>query len=220
MGGCPGLRAAALLAVAVCATAPTATLAAVPAPTATPTAVPATTATAAPTSALPSASGTVSISGHFALETLDGQEVTDAKYRGKWLLVYFGYTYCPDVCPTVLIRIGQALDKLGGLAEQIQPIFITVDPDRDTAYHLAQYMAAFNSRIVGLRGDSDQIRAAAQQFHAYYRTRSLGNGEYSVDHSSYLYVIAPNGHFMRLLADSLPADQLAEVLRTLAAKAQ
>jgi protein SCO1/2 len=206
VGGCRGLRAAALLAVAVYATAPAA--------------VPATTAAAGPTSALPSASGAVSISGHFTLETLDGQGVTDATYRGKWLVVYFGYTFCPDVCPTVLIRIGQALDKLGGLAEQIQPIFITVDPDRDTANHLAQYMAAFNSRIVGLRGDSDQIRAAAQQFHAYYRTRSLGNGEYSIDHSSYLYVIAPNGHFTRLLADSLPADQLAEVLGTLAAKAQ
>jgi protein SCO1/2 len=206
VGGCRGLRAAALLAVAVYATAPAA--------------VPATTAAAGPTSALPSASGAVSISGHFTLETLDGQEVSDATYRGKWLLVYFGYTSCPDVCPTVLIRIGQALDKLGGLAEQIQPIFITVDPDRDTAHHLAQYMAAFNSRIVGLRGDSDQIRAAAQQFHAYYRTRSLGNGEYSIDHSSYLYVIAPNGHFVRLLADSLPADQIAGVLGTLAAKAQ
>jgi protein SCO1/2 len=210
-----------LLAVAVSATAPTATTvaAAAPAFTAASTAVPATTGTVAPTSALPSA-GTASISGHFTLETLDGREVSDATYRGKWLLVYFGYTYCPDVCPTVLIRIGQALNELGALAEQIQPIFITVDPDRDTANHLTQYMTAFNAHIIGLRGDSDHIRAAAQQFHAYYGTRSLGNGEYTADHSSYLYVIAPDGHFRRLLADSLPADQLADTLRTLAAKAQ
>jgi protein SCO1 len=202
--------------------APTATpvAAAAPAPTAVPAAVPATTGTAEATSALASAGGTASISGHFTLETLDGREVSDATYRGKWLLVYFGYTYCPDVCPTVLIRIGQAMSRLGSLAEQIQPIFITVDPDRDTANHLAQYMTAFNAHIIGLRGDSEHIRAAAQQFHAYYRARSLGNGEYSVDHSSYLYVIAPDGHFRRLLADSLPADQLAETLRTLAAKAQ
>jgi protein SCO1/2 len=136
------------------------------------------------------------------------------------MLVYFGYTYCPDVCPTVLIRIGNALDELGSLADRIQPIFITVDPDRDTATHLAQYMAGFNSHIVGLRGDPDQIRAAARQFHVYYRPRSLGNGEYSVDHSSYLYLMAPNGRFARLLADSLPADQLAQTLRTLAGEAQ
>jgi protein SCO1 len=201
------LRAAALSAVAMCVTA-AAPAAAAPAPT------------AVPASGLPSAVGPGSISGHFTLNRLDGQTVTDANYRGKWLLVYFGYTYCPDVCPTVLIRIGQALDKLGSLADRIQPMFITVDPDRDTPQHLAQYMAAFNSRIIGLRGDPDQTRAAARQFHVYYRPRSLGNGEYSIDHSSYLYVIAPNGQFSRLLADSLPADQLEETLRTLADEAQ
>jgi protein SCO1/2 len=178
------------------------------------------TPTAAPLSTPPSASGAGLISGHFTLNGLDGKEVTDATYRGKWLVVYFGYTYCPDVCPTVLIRMGQALKELGSLADRIQPIFITVDPDRDTAQHLAQYMSAFSSRITGLRGDPEQIRAAARQFHVYYRTRSLGNGEYSVDHSSYLYVMAPDGRFVKLLADSLPEDQLAEALRTLASDTQ
>ena len=199
------LRAAELSAIAVCVMA---SPMAMPAPI------------AAPTSTLSSPSGPLSISGHFRLNKLDGQEVTDATYRGKWLLVYFGYTYCPDVCPTVLIRMGQALHELGSFADQIQPLFITVDPDRDTAQHLQQYMSAFDSRILGLRGDPEQIRAAARQYHVYDRARSLGDGEYSVDHSSYLSVIGPSGHFSRVLADSLPADQLAGALRVLAGKAQ
>ncbi len=210
---CLMLRAATLSAVAVYVTA------AAPAAAAAPPAVN-TPASTAPASTASPAFGPGAISGHFTLNRLDGQPVTDATYRGKWLLVYFGYTYCPDVCPTVLIRIGHALKQLGSVANQIQPIFITVDPDRDTAQHLAQYMAAFDSRIIGLRGDTDQTRAAARQFHVYYRTRSLGDGEYSVDHSSFLYVIAPNGQFKRLLADSLPADQLSEALKALANEAQ
>jgi protein SCO1/2 len=112
------------------------------------------------------------------------------------------------------------LKELGSLADRIQPLFITVDPERDTAPRLAQYMTAFNPRIIGLRGDPEQIRAAARQFHVYYRARSLGNGEYSVDHSSFLYIIAPNGRFRRLLADSMPAEQLSEALKTLANEAQ
>jgi protein SCO1 len=156
-----------------------------------------------------------SISGHFSLQTLDGREVTDATYRGKWLLVYFGYTSCPDICPTVLLRIGQALDSLGSLADRVQPIFITVDPSRDSASRLKQYMAAFNPHIVGLRGNPQQIGEAAREFHVYYRNRDLGNGEYTVDHSSFLYVVTPEGRFQKLLQDSLPADTLTTELRTL-----
>ena len=156
-----------------------------------------------------------SISGHFTLQTLDGREVTDAAYRGKWLLVYFGYTSCPDICPTTLLRVGQALQSLGPLAGKVQPIFITLDPVRDTRPRLTKYMAAFDARLIGLRGDSEQIREAARQFHVYYRLRSLGNGEYTVDHSSFLYVVGPDGHFAKLLADSVPADQLADELRQL-----
>jgi cytochrome oxidase Cu insertion factor (SCO1/SenC/PrrC family) len=116
----------------------------------------------------------------------------------------------------VLTRMTQALKVLGPAAEHVQPIFITVDPRRDTARHLSQYLTAFSPRIVGLRGDSDQTREAAHEFHAYYRMRSLGNGEYSMDHSSFLYVISPEGHFAKLLADSLSPDQLADELRQLA----
>lgn len=167
---------------------------------------------AAPSATVP---GGMTISGHFALQTLDGREVTDASYRGKWLLVYFGYTSCPDVCPTVLVRVGAALDSLGSLAERVQPLFVTVDPARDTPQRLSKYMAAFNARIVGLRGDETRTKEAARQFHVYYRARSLGNGEYTVDHSSFLYVVSPEGRFEKLLADSLPADKLAAEMRAL-----
>lgn len=160
------------------------------------------------------------ISGHFALAAPDGRKVTDANYRGKWLVVYFGYTSCPDVCPTVILRIGQALDSLGARAERIQPIFITVDPLRDTPERLAHYMASFNPRVVGLRGDAQETRETARQFHVYYRTRDFGNGEYSVDHSSFLYVINPEGRFTKLLPDTLSADQLASELTTLTRRGQ
>ena len=155
------------------------------------------------------------ISGHFALEATDGRQVTDANFRGKWLVVYFGYTSCPDVCPTVILRIGQALTSIGSASSQVQPIFITVDPARDTPEHLAKYMASFDPRVIGLRGDAAQTQEAAKQFHVYYRTRSLGSDDYSVDHSSFLYVIDPQGHFSKLLADTLSSEQMAAELRTL-----
>lgn len=156
------------------------------------------------------------ISGHFALESLDGRPVTDASYRGQWLVVFFGYTYCPDLCPTVLTRVGESLSRLGPWAGRVQAIFITVDPGRDTAKHLREYLAAFSPHIVGLRGDDAQLQAAARAFRAYYRARPLGNGDYAMDHSSFLYVIAPDGRVVKLLPDSLSADQLTAEMRTLA----
>lgn len=137
----------------------------------------------------------------------------------EWLVVYFGYTSCPDVCPTVIMRIGQALTSAGVAASHIQPIFITVDPARDTPDHLAKYMASFDPRIIGLRGDTAQTQEAAKQFHVYYRKRALGSGDYSVDHSSFLYVIDPQGH-SKLLADTLSADQMAAEFRTFPTRAQ
>jgi protein SCO1/2 len=153
------------------------------------------------------------ISGNFELETLDGRTVTEADYRGKWLLVYFGYTSCPDVCPTVLNEIGGALNELGPLAAKLQPIFITVDPTRDKPKVLAAYLQSFDPRIVGLYGSGEQTEAAAKNFHVYYRLRSLGNGQYTVDHSGFLYVIDPKGKFVKLLTGDLPGHQMAQALR-------
>lgn len=164
---------------------------------------------ASPTAPLPE------IRAQFTLQALDGHEVTQSNYAGRWLLVYFGYTFCPDVCPTVLLNVGHALQSLGPPGARLQPIFITVDPARDTASRLQRYLAAFSPRIVGLRGDAQQLAAAARQFHVYYQARSLGNGDYAVDHSSYLYVIAPDGRLVKVLPDSLPLTQLTAELKAL-----
>ena len=155
------------------------------------------------------------IGGHFALSTPDGRRVTDTTFRGKWLLVYFGYTSCPDVCPTTLSAMALALDKLGPLADKVQPVFITVDPERDTAKIVGEYVKDFDPRFVGLVGSPHEIGAAAQEFNVYYRVRQLGNNEYVVDHSSFIYLLDPNGAFVRLLTGDLPGHQLADELRKL-----
>jgi protein SCO1 len=155
------------------------------------------------------------IGGHFALSTADGRRVTDRTFRGKWLLVYFGYTSCPDVCPTTLSSMALALEKLGPLADKIQPLFITVDPARDTAKLVGEYVKDFDPRFVGLTGSPQEIATTAHDFRVYYRVRQLGNNEYVVDHSSFIYVIDPNGAFVRLLTGDLPGHQLADELRKL-----
>jgi protein SCO1 len=155
------------------------------------------------------------IGGHFRLMTSDGGTVTDRSFPGKWLLVYFGYTFCPDACPTALNALGTALDELGPLAAGVQPIFITVDPERDTPQVVADYVKAFDSRIVGLSGVPEQIAAAAKEFRVYYKVRSLGNDEYAIDHSSFIYVIDPEGRVVELLAGNLPGHSMADELHRL-----
>ncbi len=155
------------------------------------------------------------VNGHFSLMTLDGKDVSDADYRGKWLLIYFGYTFCPDVCPTTLSQIGAAFDALGPKAKDFRAVFITLDPARDKTPVMKDYMKAFDPRIVGLRGEPDDIETAAKSFHVYYRPRSLGNGQYTVDHSSYIYVIDPKGKFTELLTGDLPGHPLVDDLRKL-----
>jgi protein SCO1/2 len=155
------------------------------------------------------------VSGHFNLVTLDGKPVSNTDYEGKWLLIYFGYTFCPDVCPTTLSQIGAAFDALGPKAKDFQAVFITLDPARDKTQVMKDYMKSFNPKITGLRGDPDEIEEAAKSFHVYYRPRSLGNGQYTVDHSSYIYVIDPKGKFKELLTGDLPGHPLVEDLRKL-----
>ncbi len=155
------------------------------------------------------------IQGAFDLTTLDGQDVTLANYRGKWLLIYFGYTFCPDVCPTVLTEIGGAIRELGPKAAHVQVLFITVDPARDSAAVMKRYLKAFDPRIQGLRGDPDAIETTAKSFHVYYRAHSVGGGEYAIDHSSYVYVLNPKGQFVDLLVPDVPGHKIAEDIRKL-----
>jgi protein SCO1/2 len=153
------------------------------------------------------------MTGHFSLHSLDGHVVKETNFRGKWLLVYFGYTNCPDVCPTVLNEIGVALNEVGAKSRKIQPVFITIDPARDKTLILKKYMSSFDTRIMGLRGDGEETEAAAKAFHVYYRPVSLGNAQYTMDHSGFLYLIDPKGRFVSLITANLPGHDLAKTLQ-------
>jgi protein SCO1 len=163
------------------------------------------------------AASAATIGGPFTLSTPDGTTVTDETYRGKWLLVYFGYTFCPNSCPTMLLDIASALKDLGPKAAKVQPLFITIDPQRDTPQVMQQYTQSFDSRILGLTGTPEQIAAAAREYGAYYVRHSTGPGvnEYVMDHSTYLYIMDPKGNFVRAFHGDTSGDRIADALREL-----
>jgi protein SCO1/2 len=160
------------------------------------------------------AASTVTIGGPFSLIAPDGTTVTDATFRGKWMLVFFGYTHCPDTCPTTLSEIALALDRLGPDAAKVQPVFITVDPKRDTPGVVGQYVGAIDRRIVGLSGSQRQIAAVSQEYGAYSERppARAGPDDYVVDHSTYIYVMDPQGSFVRGLEAGTPSDAIADTL--------
>src|ERR1700730_2263456 len=135
----------------------------------------------------------VTIGGPFTLTAPDGTTVTDATYRGKWLLVYFGYTFCPDTCPTTLMEIARALEALGPDAAKLQSLFITLDPQRDTPEVMGSYAGSFDRRINALTGDPRRVAAVAKEYGAYASPRRTGPGaeDYVIDHSSYIYLMDP-----------------------------
>ena len=144
------------------------------------------------------------VGGSFALIDGDRKPVTDQDFRGKFMLVYFGYTFCPDACPTTLNDIADAMDKLGPTAARVQPIFITIDPKRDTPAVIKQYAANFSPILLGLTGTSEQIARVAKEYRVYYAEHRTGPGpnDYSMDHSSVIYLMGPDGHFI----EPIPAD--------------
>ena len=162
----------------------------------------------------------VTIGGPFALIAPDGTTVTEQTFRGKWLLVYFGYTFCPNTCPMTLNEIATALEKLGTDATKMQPLFITVDPQRDTREVLEQYTRSFDPRIVGLTGSPQQIDAVTQEYGAYAARDKTEPGpeDYVIDHSTYLYVMDPGGKFVRAFEADTSGDRIADALRELLAQ--
>jgi protein SCO1/2 len=157
------------------------------------------------------------IGGPFSLEDGNGKPVTDKDFRGKYMLVYFGYTFCPDVCPTTLNAVADAMEKLGPAASRIQPLFITVDPKRDTQAVVAKYAAAFGPGIEGLTGTPDEIAAVAKEYRVYYAEHRTGPGpdDYSMDHSSVLYFMGPNGNFIAPVRADQSGDEMAANLKKL-----
>jgi protein SCO1 len=159
----------------------------------------------------------ISIGGPFTLEDGSGKPVTDRDFRGKYMLVYFGYTFCPDVCPTTLNAVADAMDKMGPAAARIRPVFITVDPKRDTPAVVKQYAAAFGPSITGLTGTPEEIAAAAKEYRVYYAEHRTGSGpnDYSMDHSSVLYLMGPDGGFIAPVRADQSGDEIAANLKKL-----
>ena len=157
------------------------------------------------------------IGGPFTLVDGNGKTVTDKDFRGKYMLVYFGYTFCPDVCPTTLNAVADAIDKLGPAASRIQPLFITVDPKRDTQAVVKQYAAAFGPSIEGLTGTPEQIAKVAKEYRVYYAEHRTGPGpnDYSMDHSSVLYLMSPDGGFLAPVRADQSGAEIAANLKKL-----
>jgi protein SCO1/2 len=154
------------------------------------------------------------IGGPFALTDANGQRFTDKDLKGSYTLVYFGYTFCPDVCPTTLNQVAEALDRLGSKAERIRPVFITIDPARDTPAVMKQYVSAFSPRLVGLTGSDAEIGAVAKEYRVYYAPHRTGDGpgDYTMDHSSVLYLLGPDGRFIAPIRADDSAEQIAAQL--------
>jgi protein SCO1/2 len=153
--------------------------------------------------------------GPFTLTASDGRTVTDETYRGKWMLIYFGYTSCPDACPTALNNMGVALDRLGSEAAALQPVFITVDPKRDTPEALAEYLKSFDPHIAALSGTDEQVAAVVKEYHVYVEVQPGGGKDYLVNHSSFFYLINPEGNFVNIIHGDVSGEELANKIRQL-----
>ena len=161
------------------------------------------------------ASGTAKIGGAFQLTDHRGRTVSDTDLRGRSLLIFFGYTHCPDVCPMTLLRLTEALELLGADGEAIQPIFITVDPLRDTPDVIADYIANFDPRFIGLTGTRQQIAAVERAFAVYAKAAqdSGTNANYLVDHTALAYLMGPDGAFRAYIAQTPSPSEMADKIR-------
>jgi protein SCO1/2 len=155
------------------------------------------------------------IGGPFRLIDQNGKTVTNTDLEGKWLLVYFGYTHCPDACPTALNNIAVALSELGTEKSEVRPVFITVDPERDTVAVMKGYVAAFDTPIVGLTGSLEAVGQAAREYRVYYAKHPEAGGDYSMDHSSIIYVMDPKGRFTASFTGQDPPQTIAARLKKL-----
>ena len=163
--------------------------------------------------------GQGTIGGSFALTDHTGQPRTDADFRGKVLLVYFGFTHCPDVCPTDLMAIAGALNELGPRADQVRALFITLDPQRDTQKLLATYVDSFHENLIGLTGSEMDIRRVAHAYKVYFKkVPGKNDDDYAVDHSAYIYLVDREGKFAGVFPPATSPDRIAQVLKPMVGK--
>jgi protein SCO1/2 len=172
--------------------------------------------TRAPTGPEVATTGTALIGGPFTLVGRDGKPVTDRAFRGKYMLVFFGFTHCPDICPAELQVMAAALDELGPKANDIIPIFITLDPERDTPPVVTGYVMNFSPRFVGLTGSPEQIAEAAKAYRVTYskfQEEGAKPDDYTIDHVALVYLMGKDGKFLTHFDYGTPAAKMAETLR-------
>ncbi|MEN6584568.1 MAG: SCO family protein [Sulfuricella sp.] len=163
----------------------------------------------------------VGIIPRYLLMDTKGQAVTQQNFPGKFQLIAFGYTFCPDICPTTLAEMTIIMGKLGNLADRLQPIFVSVDPERDTPEKLRQYTAFFDPRIVALTGSPELVRHAANNFKVRYEKHlepGTAPDKYSVDHSAGMYLLGPDGRYLGKFAYRTPPTEAAERIKVLMGK--
>jgi protein SCO1/2 len=160
----------------------------------------------------------IGIGGPFKLVDGAGKPVTERDFAGKFLLIYFGYTHCPDVCPTTLGSMAEGISKLPREAqERLVPVFITVDPERDTPPVVGAYAHAFGPSFVGLTGSASEIAKVEQEYRVYAQKHELKGGDYAMDHSSVIYIMGPDGKFLAALDDTTQPAAMAARLEQLGA---
>jgi protein SCO1/2 len=140
--------------------------------------------------------------------------VSEKDFLGRHMLVFFGFTYCPDICPTELQVMTAALDMMGADGDRIQPVFITVDPERDTPEVMKSYVENFGPRLVGLTGSLEEITAVAKAYRVYFaKAAKTGTDDYLMDHSSIIYLMGPDGRFLKHFTYTTDAQKLAAALK-------
>jgi protein SCO1/2 len=156
----------------------------------------------------------VALGGSFSMVDHTGRAVTQEDFAGRHLLVYFGFTFCPDVCPTELGIMAAALDELGELGERVTPVLVTVDPERDTPAALAEYVGRFHPRMVGLTGTPEQVAAIARAYRVFYaKVQRPEMSAYLMDHSSFIYLVGPDGRVRTLFRPNTPPEAVAAAVR-------
>lgn len=157
----------------------------------------------------------VAIGGPFRLTDHTGRQVTEASYRGRLMLIFFGFTHCPDICPTELQSIAEVLDRLGPAAGRVAPLFVSIDPERDGPEELARYVALFDDRIIGLTGTAEEIASVARAFRVYYaKVHPPEASSYTMDHSSFTYLLDGEGRFLALFRHGTPPEEVAQAIRS------
>jgi len=160
--------------------------------------------------------GAAAIGGPFSLTDQNGRRVSDQDLRGHPFLVFFGFTHCPDVCPTALFEISEVLGRLGPDAQKVSALFVSIDPERDTPAQMKDYLSSFNPRLIGLTGDPAAVYAVAKEYRVYVKKVPLDNGDYTMDHTALVYLMDKDGRFVAPFnLKRSPEDAAADLRRYL-----